>query len=480
MRRHRPRVSRFMAGIIGVLVIVAACYLVFGGSLPFSGSPFVLKAVFTSNTELHIPSPVRIAGVDAGQVTSVTYIPHSRNAAIVTMDMDRNALPIHANATALIRSRIFLEGNFYVDLSPGSPSAPDLNSGATLPASNTSGPVQLDRVLSALNFNARGNLQTLLQGIGTALNSEPTAAEDAGQDPIVKGLTGGQSLNKSLDYSVGAFRAASIVNEALLGIQPHDLENVVIGNSEVLKGLAGAGAQLGSFVHTFNLTLGALAARQQALSQTIAVLPQLLQNTDTSDAALDRSFPPTQQFAAAIVPGIKQLGPTISAALPWLAQATALSSPADLGGLLKDLAPAVDNTAHTIVATKSLVSASDLLARCFTHNIVPTGNQVINDGPASSGLQVYQELFDSAVGIAGASGNFDGNGRYVRSSAGGGGFARQTGIVGSAGPYYGNFVLQPLGTRPAFAGSPPPLDRSRACYKNPEPDLNSAKTGIGP
>ncbi len=35
----------------------------------------MLKAVFTSNTELHIPSPVRIAGVDVGEVTSVTHIP---------------------------------------------------------------------------------------------------------------------------------------------------------------------------------------------------------------------------------------------------------------------------------------------------------------------------------------------------------------------------------------------------------------------
>ena len=52
-------------------MIVAVCYLVFGGSMPLSGSPFVLKAVFTAETELHIPSPVRIAGVDVGKVTSV-------------------------------------------------------------------------------------------------------------------------------------------------------------------------------------------------------------------------------------------------------------------------------------------------------------------------------------------------------------------------------------------------------------------------
>lgn len=71
MRRHRPRVSTFAAGIVAALVIAAAIYLVFGGPIPFSASPFVLRAVFTSETELHIPSPVRIAGVDVGEVTSV-------------------------------------------------------------------------------------------------------------------------------------------------------------------------------------------------------------------------------------------------------------------------------------------------------------------------------------------------------------------------------------------------------------------------
>ena len=55
--------------------------------------------------------------------------------------------------------------------------------------------MQLDRVLSALTRTARANLQTLLQGLGGALNGRPTAAEDATQDPSVRGLTGGQALN---------------------------------------------------------------------------------------------------------------------------------------------------------------------------------------------------------------------------------------------------------------------------------------------
>jgi ABC-type transporter Mla subunit MlaD len=470
-----------MAGLMGIVVIAAICYLVFGGSLPFSGSPFVLKAVFTTNTQLHIPSPVRIAGVDVGEVTSVSRVSKNSSAGLITMDINQNGLPIHADATAQIRSRIFLEGNFYVALSPGSPSAPILHSGQTLPASNTSGPVQLDRILSALNYDARQNLQTLLRGIGASLYTVGTPAQNATQDPITRNLTGGQALNKSIGYSVAAFRGSAIVNEALLGVQRNDLTNAVIGNQQVFKGLANAGTALPSFVHTFNSTMSALASRQTELEQTIALLPPFLRQTEATDTALDASFGPTQQFAKAILPGVEQTGPTIAAGLPWLKQSTLLFSQPELGGLLNNLQPAIASTAETIPATKALITGLDNLAQCFTHNINAAGYETIKDPPIDAGLQVYQELFQTSVGIAGAGGNFDGNGRYVRASAGGGDILGQTPIVKGAGPFYGNFVLKPLGTRPAFAGmTPPPLRRNVLCFRNSLPNLNNVRTGAGP
>ena len=165
----------------------------------------------------------RIAGSDAG---------------VVTMTIDSGGLPIHTDATAAIRERIFLEGNIYVDLQPGSPSAPVLRSGATLPAANTSGPVQLNRVLSSLDASARANLQTLLKGLGASLSAPPSPAQDATQDPLVRGLTGGQSLNAALQYSAQAFKASAIVNEALLGTQPNDLSQAVSGSRQVFGALA--------------------------------------------------------------------------------------------------------------------------------------------------------------------------------------------------------------------------------------------------
>lgn len=480
MRRHRSRIGNVTAGVIAAVVIVAACYLVFGGSVPFASSPYVLRATFTVQTELHVGSPVRIAGVNVGSVTGVRRVSPSSTAAVATMAIQPNGLPIHANATADIRPRLFLEGNYYVDLSPGTPGAPTLGSGGTLPASQTTGPVQLDRVLSALNSNTRTNLQTVLSGLGQTLNNKPTAAQDAGQDPSVRGLTAAQSLNQSLKYSAGAFKASAIVNAALLGQQPHDLSGAVSGTQRTFSALASEQNHLSHLVSTFNATMAALAARQQDLSATIDRLPPLLRAADAALGPLDASFGPTQQFAAELEPSIKQLDPTIGAGLPWLAQATPLLSQGELGGLLSDLTPAVQGTAATLNDSKALLRGSDALARCLVHTVIPTGNERISDPPLTTGLQVYQELLQSAVGLAGAGQNFDGNGRYVRSTAGGGADRVATGSLPGSGPLYGNAVLPPLGTRPAYPGSAPPLNGSIPCYTSAPPNLNAAKTGVGP
>jgi len=280
VRRHRSRVSNFAAGAIDAVVILGLCYLVFGGSLPFGASPFRLRAAFTVETQLHLGSPVRIAGVNVGTVTAVKRVSGSPSAAVATMAIQSTALPIHADATADIRPRLFLEGNFYVDLHPGTPTAPVVGSGAILPASQTSGPVQLDRVLSALRANTRVDLQTVLRGLGRSLNGRPTAAEDLTQDPSVRGLTAGQALNLSLQYAAGAFKASTIVNAALLGQQPHDLSGAVAGSAHTFHALASVQNRLQDLVTSFNATMGALAARQQDLSTTIALLPPTLRAAD--------------------------------------------------------------------------------------------------------------------------------------------------------------------------------------------------------
>ena len=85
------------------------------------------------------------------------------------MTIDNNGLPLHKDATFAIRPRIFLEGNFFVDVSPGTPEAPVAPSSYTFPIQQGTEPVQFDQVLTSLQADTRQNLQTLLQQFGTAL-----------------------------------------------------------------------------------------------------------------------------------------------------------------------------------------------------------------------------------------------------------------------------------------------------------------------
>ena len=100
-----------------------------------------------------------------------------------TFTIDDQGLPIHQDATITLRPRLFLEGNFFLDLQPGSPSAPDLSSGQTIPVTQTATAVQIDQVLTSLQKDTRNSLQKALEGYGATLNQPPTAAEDATQDP---------------------------------------------------------------------------------------------------------------------------------------------------------------------------------------------------------------------------------------------------------------------------------------------------------
>src|SRR3954449_13600424 len=156
MRRHREggRVAPWVAGLIFVVIVAVFSFEVFTHANPFS-SPYELKATFANATNVRTNSPVRIAGVEVGKVKKVEAAGSDSTAATLTMEIKDSGLPIHKDAYLKIRPRIFLEGNFFVDLSPGSPTAPELDSGKTVGMVQTDGPVQIDQVLTTLQKDTR-------------------------------------------------------------------------------------------------------------------------------------------------------------------------------------------------------------------------------------------------------------------------------------------------------------------------------------
>jgi phospholipid/cholesterol/gamma-HCH transport system substrate-binding protein len=470
MQRYNP----LRVGLVFLVILVIAVYFGFTKHVPFKHG-FRLKADFATAVNIYPTSPVRIAGVDVGKVSAVS---RDGRTGLVSMEIESRGLPIHADATLKIRPRLFLEGNWFIDLQPGSPSARTLSSGATIPVTQTSDPVQLDQVLDALNTDTRANLQNFLAGYGDALTRKPTAAEDAEQDPDVRGLNAAQALNKAYHRGPAALRGSAIVNQAVTGVEPHDLSQLIASIGKVTAALNVHEQDLSELIGNFNTFFHSFATQASSLTATVALLPSSLRNIDRAFASLDAAFPSIRSFATAIIPGVKQTPATIEAALPWIEQVQASLAPSELGGVAKGLVVATPSLARLFGEQPAFFKQQELFSRCLTKVFYPAGNTKLQDGPNTSGVEAYKEFFYTMAGLAGIGQSFDGNGTMLRFLVGGGGptfRSAPVGIVGTSGKglsLVSRSPLTPLGTRPAFPAEEPAYKPLVPCYTQALPNFN--------
>ena len=247
LRRARTRTRATPAcrpsrpGVIAIVVIGLVSFEAFTRTNPFS-HPYTFSAVFQNVNNLQPKSPVRIAGVNVGKVDSVQGLPGGRGAARVTMEVSKSGLPLHKDATLKIRPRVFLEGNEFVDLQPGSPDQPVLKKGATIPINQTSVSVQFGQVLTTLQADTRKNLQGFLKEYSQGLADG-----------------GAQGFAQAVKAWPPAYRYGSLANEAALGTQPHDLSTVEQGQAKVFRALDVHESNLKSLITNFNTTAAAFA-----------------------------------------------------------------------------------------------------------------------------------------------------------------------------------------------------------------------------
>ena len=161
--------------------------------------------------------------MEVGKVTKVEP-KDGGGAAEVTMELREDALPIRDDAQRKIRSRIFLEGNFFVDVQPGSPSGGELDDGSTLPITQTASTVTLPDILDMLDSDVRGDLQTFLHEYGTV-------ALQGG---------GAKAFNRAIPSFEPAYRYGALTNDALLGVEPdRDIQRLLRGPAEDVRRAGG-------------------------------------------------------------------------------------------------------------------------------------------------------------------------------------------------------------------------------------------------
>ena len=428
--------SPVLVGAVLLAVLAVGTYLGFKKDVPFLNEPYEIKAAFRDTSGMKKGSPVRIAGVEVGRVRKVEHTKPGARSATVTMSVLKGGRPIHANAKAMIRPRIFLEGNFFVELDPGTPGEPELDDGDVIPVSRTGNPVQLHEVLLALRKDVRNDLKTTFNELGET--------ERAG---------GGRAFNRSLEDQSGAFRWSAVVAEALLGENPGDLSRAISSTGTVAGAIDANPERLRTLLRDFNRTFGALAASEADLRASVDELPETLRVALPAMADLNAAFPSVRRFAAAAQPGIRSTGPASRALTPLVRQLRGLVGDGELRGLASDLREATPPLASLAKETIPMLEQTRELAGCTNEVLVPFGNLTVPDKAFPASGPVYQEFGKFLPGLAAESRSFDANGPWFK-------------VLGQGGPEtfdLGNGVFGTALERPQ--GVNPPPDRSIPPYR---------------
>jgi phospholipid/cholesterol/gamma-HCH transport system substrate-binding protein len=315
---------------------------------PWQGAPLKLNAEF-STAQAVTPGQgqtIRISGVKVGDIARVDL---KNGRGIVTMDiLPQYKRVIHSDASALLRPKTGLK-DMFVELNPGTRSAPQVKDGFTISIANTLPDINPDEFYSSLDRDTRDYLQLLVDGAGKGLQ---------GRGKDLRGL-----LRRFEPTHRDLARFATAVNQRRENLR-RLIHNLNVLNTE----LASKGTDLSQLVDRSAVVFRAFAREQSGISHAVNLLPGTLrQTTDTLGKV--------ETFARILGPATRALtpvGPSLDkanhAAVPLGHEATPILSSKirpfvrDFRPLVRDLKPASHNLAD---ATPDLTRTFTVLNHLF-------------------------------------------------------------------------------------------------------------------
>ena len=296
----------FAGSCIGLLIFL---WISFGGATPFAPAGYRLNAEFDQATLLATQADVRISGVPVGKVVSLGLDRRTGRTRAV-MQIDSRFAPRPADTRAILRAKTLL-GETYVELTPGSPGAPKLPDGATLPVGHVAPTVQLDQILSTFDPATRHAFEVWQQQEGIALTGR------------------GEDLNAALaelyPFAINVDRVLAVLNR-----QGAATSTLLRDTGVVFSALSQSPSQLQGFITNSNAVFAATAAQDVALANTVRAFPAFLVQTRSTINRVAR-------FAQTTKPLIDEFQPAAEQLSPALQESVALAP--ELRGVLVNIGP---------------------------------------------------------------------------------------------------------------------------------------------
>ncbi len=299
-RGVREQVERYRSSFIAVVSMILLAAAVGGyilahqnlhlpGWVPVLGkNTYTLKARFQT-AQAVTPGQgqaVTIAGAKVGEVASVEV---QDGVATVTMRVTPKYARFYKNATMLMRPKTALE-DMTIEVSPGTPGAGKLESGETLPLSQTAPNIDFDEFLAGLDTETRFYLQALLAGAGEGLNHN------------------GRALSATLKRFLPTTRLGTEITHELQRRHKNIAQS--IHNFRLLvEAVGGKDEQLAELVSASNAVFATFAKEDANFRKTLHLLPGALEKTGnelakvkTASDALGTTLTKLEPFAKALAP----------------------------------------------------------------------------------------------------------------------------------------------------------------------------------
>jgi phospholipid/cholesterol/gamma-HCH transport system substrate-binding protein len=317
----------FTLSVFGLLMFLWAS---FGGTLPLKPQGYRFKAAFPEASLLVVEADVRLAGVNVGKVKSKELGPGGRTT-VAEIEIDNRFAPIREDTRAILRQKSLL-GETYVELTPGSPAADDLQEGATLPGRNVQETVELDEVFQAFDPDTRKHFQEWMHEAG---------------------IVSSDRFSQDLSDSLG--NAAPFFEDGVDLLRPLDeqevaLRQVVRDTGRVFDAITREDGDLRGLIVNGEATFSALASRDDALAETFQVFPTFLRETRATVGRLE-------QFARNTDPLVRDLREPAEDLAPTLRDLGDLSP--DLERLFRDIDPLVEASETGIPAAERFLRGAE-------------------------------------------------------------------------------------------------------------------------
>ena len=359
------------------VVVIALAVVVLGGD----GS-HKYKLVFQNAAQLVPDNQVLIGGQAVGSVESIGLT--DDNLAEIEVSVDQE---LHEGTTATIRATS-LSGvaNHYVSISPGPNSSPALDDGATLDLGSTTTEVDLDQLLNTFPPPVRRALGQFVRGNAAQFSDR------------------GKQANQTFKYFGPALnRTGAFLRE--LNADQNLLERFVVSSSKLSTAVAQRGGELSSAISNASTAFGAIADQNEALDQTLRLLPPFMRQANTTFVNLRAALDDLDPLVETAKPATRNLAPFLGELRPVLSRAVPVFRNLRLSvgreGFANDAAEALG----------FLPSVEEQSSRAFPH----AEEAIEAFQPTLNMARAYTpDIFNGLGKLGQVSGYYDGNGHYAR------------------------------------------------------------------